>query len=255
MTTDLAESGGASSGRVAVVTGAGSGIGLATARAFLAAGTTVIGLDVRDESPEPGMDWIRCDVTDDAAVAAAFARIRETHGKLDVLVNNAGIPAKGTIEEATDADWQAVFDVNVFGVARVTRHALPLLRLGESAVIVNVSSGAALVGTPLRAVYSASKGAVAALTRALAADLVDVPIRVNAIFPGAVHTPIRGEHEEDPGAAVRRLTERAPLGYLIEADEIARAILYLADPANRSLTGTGLRYDGGITELVNFGTK
>jgi 2-keto-3-deoxy-L-fuconate dehydrogenase len=241
-------------GRVAAVTGAGSGIGLAAARAFAAAGTTVVGLDLREGPPVPGVAWIRCDVTDDESVANAFARIRSTYSKLDALVNNAGIGAKGSVETATDADWLGVFDVNVFGVARVSRYALPLLREGDSSAIVNVASSTAVAGTPLRAVYSASKGAVAALTRAMAADLVAEGVRVNAICPGAVHTSVTGRYDADPAAAVRLLTERAPLGHLIGVDEIARAILYLADPGNCSLTGVEFRYDGGITEVVNFGT-
>ncbi|GAA1011039.1 3-oxoacyl-ACP reductase [Acrocarpospora pleiomorpha] len=241
-------------GRIVAVTGAGSGIGLATASAFAAAGMTVVGLDLREGPPTERIGWIPCDVADDASVSAAFAALGDAYGKLDVVVNNAGIGARGSVETATDDDWLQVFGVNVFGVARVSRHSIPLLRLGHSATIVNVASSVAVAGTPLRAVYSASKGAVAALTRAMAADLVAEGIRVNAVYPGAVHTAVTGRYDADPDAARQLLTARMPLGHLIGADEIARAIVYLADPANRSLTGAEFRYDGGITELVNFGT-
>jgi NAD(P)-dependent dehydrogenase (short-subunit alcohol dehydrogenase family) len=240
--------------RVVAVTGAGSGIGLATARAFTAAGMTVAGLDLREGPPTPGVTWIHCDVTDEVSVGEAFARIAATHGSLDTLVNNAGIGAKGTVESASEDEWLGVFGVNVFGVARVSRHALPLLRHGRAPAIVNVASTTAVAGTPMRAVYSASKGAVAALTRAMATDHIADGIRVNAVYPGAVHTDVTGRYDADPVAAVRMLTERTPLGHLIDVEEIATAIVYLADPRNTSLTGAGLRYDGGITELVNFGT-
>ncbi|MTD57579.1 SDR family NAD(P)-dependent oxidoreductase [Amycolatopsis pithecellobii] len=240
--------------RVVAVTGAGSGIGLATASAFAAAGMTVVGLDLREGPPSEGVGWIPCDVADDASVSAAFAALGDAHGKLDVVVNNAGIGGKGTVETATDEAWLQVFGVNVFGVARVSRHAIPLLRAGHAATIVNVASSVAVAGTPLRAVYSASKGAVAALTRAMAADLVAEGIRVNAVYPGPVHTAVTGRYDADPVAARQMLTARMPFGHLIGADEIARAIVYLADPANRSLTGAEFRYDGGTTELVNFGT-
>lgn len=247
-------SGSALSGRIVAVTGAGSGIGYATATAFAAGGATVYGLDVHEGAETPGVTWVDCDIADDASVAAAFARIGDSHSRLDVVVNNAGVGAKGSVESAPDDEWLRVFNVNVFGVGRVSRHAIPLLRAGESPAIVNVSSAAAVVGTPVRAIYSASKGAVAALTRAMAADLLADGIRVNAIYPGAVYTPFTGRHDADPDAARELLTAHAPLGYLIDIDEIAYAILYLADPGNRSLTGAEFRYDGGISEIVNLGT-
>lgn len=239
--------------RVVAVTGAAGGLGSATAAAFVAAGATVVGLDPV-VGAAPDVSWVTCDVTDDGAVAAAFARVGDEFGRLDVLVNNAGISVRGTVETATDEDWLRVFDVNVFALGRTSRHALPLLRRSDAAAIVNVGSVNAVAGTPLRAVYSASKGAVAGLTRAMAADLLDEGIRVNAVHPGPVLTAATGRNDVDRDAAVRLMTASQPLGRMIAAEEIAEAVVYLARPGNRSLTGAELVYDGSHTEVVNVGT-
>ena len=246
--------------RVVVVTGALGGIGESTVRAFRGAGATVIGLDVAagraasgDDGLE-GVDYVACDLTDSGQVDEVFAEIGRDHGKVDVVVNNAAIGAKGTVETATDEDWSQVFDLNVYGVARVSRAALPLLRASDAGAVVNVASVNALIGTPVRAVYSASKGAVAALTRAMAADLLADRIRVNAVYPGPVLTAVTGRYDEDREAAIELMRERQPLGRLIDADEIASSILYLSDPLHRSLTGMELRYDGSLSEVVNVGT-
>ncbi|GAA1749938.1 SDR family oxidoreductase [Aeromicrobium alkaliterrae] len=242
-------------GRVVAVTGAGGGIGSATARAFSAAGATVVGLDLTEGELPDGVSFLRCDVTDDATVAAAFSRLASEHGRLDVLVNNSGVPSRGTVETATDAEWLRVFEINVFGLARVSRHALPLIRATGSGSIVNVASVNAVAGTPLRAVYSASKGAVAALTRAMAADLLEEGIRVNAVHPGPVLTAGTGRNDDDREAAIRLMEASQPLGHMIDVDEIADAIVYLARPSNRSLTGAELLYDGSHVEVVNVGTR
>lgn len=242
-------------GRVVAVTGASGGLGTAIAAAFAAAGANVVGLDLASGQQLDGVTWIDCDVTDDAAVEDAFAWMDSTHGRVDVVVNNAGIGAKGTIETASPEDWSAVFDLNVFGLVRVSKHALPLLRRSDAASIVNIGSVNAVIGTPLRAVYSASKGAVAALTRAMAADLLDEGIRVNAVHPGPVLTSVTGRYDDDREAAVRLMTVSQPLRRLINAEEIAATVLYLAGPAHRSLTGAEIRYDGSLSEVVNVGTS
>jgi 2-keto-3-deoxy-L-fuconate dehydrogenase len=165
---------GAMNGMRALVTGGASGIGLATARRMHAEGAHVAVLDqAPSEAHEPaGMPSVRADISSDASVRAALDSAIEQLGVLDVLVNNAGIGAQGGIEDNPDEEWQRVFDVNVVGLVRVTRAALPALRASRSAAIINTCSVAATVGLPERVLYSASKGAVAALTRAMAADLL-----------------------------------------------------------------------------------
>lgn len=241
-------------GRIVVVTGAASGIGLATAEAFAVRGARVFGLD-RNVGPDAsGVEWVIADLADPESVATAFAEIAELADHLDVLVNNAGIGVIGTVEEATEEEWLRVFGVNVFGAARASKHALPLLRGSDAGAIIHVSSIAALVGTPVRAVYSATKGAIDALTRAMAADLLTDRIRVNVVYPGTVDTPFTGRLDADPAAARQLLIDRQPMGRLIDSAEIARAILFLASPHNLNVTGTGLRVDGGMTRLINLGT-
>lgn len=244
-------------GRVVVVTGALGGIGEATVEAFRAAGATVVGLDVAAGPAvggAGGVHQLACDLTDSREVEEAFAEVGRSHGKVDVVVNNAAIGAKGTVETATDEDWSQVFDLNVFGVARVSRAAIPLVRASDAGAIINVASVNALIGTPMRAVYSASKGAIAALTRAMAADLLADRIRVNAVYPGPVLTSVTGRYDDDREAAIELMRQRQPLGRLIDAEEIASSILYLSDPLHRSLTGVELRYDGSLSEVVNVGT-
>ena len=168
-----------------MVTGGGAGIGAAIASELRARGATVAVLDVQDS---PDEDHVRCDVTDRAQVDDAVQAVLARHGRLDIVVNNAGIAAVGTVEDNDDAEWHRVLDVNVVGMARVSAAALPALRRSPAAAIVNVCSIAALNGLPQRALYSASKGAVLALTFAMATDHVREGIRVNAVSPGTVHT-------------------------------------------------------------------
>ena len=229
-------------GLVAAVTGGASGIGAATAALLERRGATVASLDLATG----------CDVTDAASVDAAVAAVIDRHGRLDVLINNAGIGAAGDVTANDDAEWHRVLDVNVVGIARVSRAALPHLRLSPSAAIVNTCSIVALAGLPQRALYSASKGAVAALTLAMAADHVHEGIRVNAVIPGTADTPWVGRllsATDDPDAAAAALRARQPMGRLVTADEVANAIAYLASPLSASTTGTLLPVDGGLTGL------
>jgi NAD(P)-dependent dehydrogenase (short-subunit alcohol dehydrogenase family) len=242
-------------GLVAVVTGGASGIGLAAATAFVAGGARVAALDLHPQDtsePEPSVLGLQCDVADDASVTAAIDRAAAAFGRIDILVNNAGIGAQGTVEENTDDEWHRVLDVNVVGIARVTRAALPWLRRSSAAAVVNTCSVAGWTGLPRRAVYSASKGAVHALTLAMAADHVREGIRVNCVMPGTADTPWVGrllDAADDPTAERTALEGRQPMGRLVTPDEVAAAILYLASPASGSTTGTALAVDGGMYGL------
>jgi len=235
----------------ALVTGGASGIGLATARLMQAGGAAVAVLDV-DAAGPPGFVHVRADVTDDAAVRAAVASAVAQLAGLDVVVNNAGIGAQGGIEDNGDEEWRHVFDVNVLGMVRVARAALPALRRSRSAAIVNTASIAATAGLPERVLYSATKGAVLSLTLAMAADLIADGIRVNAVNPGTADTPWIGRllaGVPDPTAAREALEARQPHGRLVTADEVALAIAYLASPSSGSTTGTALAVDGGMAGL------
>jgi 2-keto-3-deoxy-L-fuconate dehydrogenase len=239
----------------ALVTGGASGIGLAIVQAFLAEGAQVAALDrVPDKPAEvPAAALYVCaDVTDDAAVRAAVAATVAEFGGLDLLVNNAGIGAQGSVENSADADWSQVLDVNVIGTARVSRAVWPHLRESAQAAVVNTSSIAATAGLPERAIYSASKGAVLALTRAMAADGVPDGIRVNAVNPGTADTPWVGrllDSAPDPAAERAALEARQPHGRLVSAEEIAQAVLYLASPRAGSTNGTEIAVDGGMAGL------
>ncbi|MGC4783297.1 SDR family NAD(P)-dependent oxidoreductase [Micromonospora zamorensis] len=241
-------------GLVAVVTGGGSGIGNACVRAFVAAGARVgvLDLDLSGLPDDPHVHGVRADVADRSSLSGAVASVAEAFGGIDILVNNAGISAVGTVEEDDDEQWSRVLDVNVTGVARTSAVTLPYLRRSSSAAIVNISSIAATVGLPRRALYSASKGAVHALTLAMAADLVTEGVRVNCVAPGTVDTPwvarlLAGA--ADPTAEKRQLASRQPTGRLVTADEVAAAVVYLASPTTGSVTGTSLAVDGGMSGL------
>ncbi len=242
---------GALDGLRALVTGGASGIGLATARELLAQGARVAILDRADDGPTE-FAYAPADVGDDVAVRGAVAAAIEGLGGLDVLVNNAGIGAQGRVEDNDDDEWHRVLDVNVLGLVRVTRAALPALRESGRAAIVNTCSIAATAGLPRRALYSASKGAVLSLTLAMAADLVGDGIRVNAVNPGTADTPWVGrllDAAADPAAERAALESRQPHGRLVAASEVAAAIAFLASPASGSTTGTWLAVDGGMAGL------
>jgi len=236
----------------AVVTGGASGIGLATARLLAARGAQVAVLDLDPSGVPDPLVGFRADVADDESVRAAVAGVVERFGGLDILVNNAGIGAAGTVEDNPDEQWHKVFDVNVVGIVRVTRAALPALRSSANAAVVNTCSIAATAGLPQRALYSATKGAVLSLTLAMAADHVRDGIRVNCVNPGTVDTPWVArllDAAADPAAERAALAARQPTGKLVKADDVAAAIAYLASPAAASVTGTALAVDGGMAGL------
>ncbi|MEU6769764.1 SDR family oxidoreductase [Streptomyces sp. NPDC046759] len=239
-------------GLKALVTGGASGIGRATADLLAARGARVAVLDRNPACVGKPLLAHRADVTDDASVRAAVERAAEQLGGLDVLVNNAGIGAQGTVEDNDDDEWRHVFDVNVLGMVRTARAALPHLRRSDHAAIVNTCSIAATAGLPQRALYSATKGAVYSLTLAMAADHVREGIRVNCVNPGTADTPWIGrllDATPDPAAERAALRARQPTGRLVSAAEVAGAIAYLASPHSGATTGTALAVDGGMQGL------
>ncbi|WP_165984676.1 SDR family NAD(P)-dependent oxidoreductase [Streptomyces sp. YIM 98790] len=236
----------------ALVTGGASGIGQAAARLLAARGARVAVLDLRPEDVTAPLLPYRADVSDDASVRAAVSAAAEDLGGLDILVNNAGIGAAGTVADNPDEEWHRVWDVNVVGMVRTSRAALPRLRASPHASVVNVCSIAATAGLPQRALYSATKGAVLSLTLAMAADHLPDGIRVNCVNPGTADTPWVArllDAADDPEAERAALAARQPMGRLVTAGEVAAAIVYLAGPAASAVTGTALAVDGGMAGL------
>jgi len=235
-------------GLTAAVTGAGSGIGLETAKLLKERGAKVYGLDINEGGMSGTAEFIKCDVGDDASVAEAFKAI----SSLDILINNAAISSVGNVEANTSEDWAKSFNVNVIGIARTSRNALPLLRKSKSAAIVNTCSVAATSGIPLRAIYSATKGAVLSLTMAMATDHLKDGVRVNCVNPGTADTPWVQRllaQAADPVKERAALEARQPMGRLVSPKEVASAICYLASPLQGSTTGISLPVDGGLQYL------
>ena len=225
--------------RIVLVTGSAGGIGSAIAKRFEELGDTVVGLDLIS-----GFD-----VTEPSDCAAAVADVMARHGRIDVLCNNAGVGAVGDVVATTPDDWNRVFAVNVFGMAYMSQAVLPVMRSAGTGVIVNTCSIAATVGLAQRAVYSASKGAVLSLTKAMAADEVHYGIRVNCISPGTVSSPWVERlvaQTPDPTATLSALRRRQPLGRLVSCGEVADAVIYLSADSTFT-TGADFLLDGGIS--------
>jgi len=225
--------------RVVVITGSSGGIGSAMVERFTALGDLVEGIDI-----DRGID-----VSDPGQCQRVVADIVARHGRIDVLCNNAGVSAVGDVVDSSPADWQRVFDVNVFGTANMSRAALPVMRSQRSGAIVNTCSIVATVGLVQRAVYAASKGAVLALTKAMAADEVAHGIRVNCVSPGTVESPWVQRlvaSTDDPERSYENLRRRQPLGSLVSCETVADAVAYLAAPTTYT-TGVDLLVDGGIS--------
>src|SRR5580765_3391678 len=224
--------------RVVIVTGTSGGIGSAIAAEFGALGDVVVGLDLLE-----GFD-----VTDPEQCRAVAQRVADEHGRIDVLCNNAGIGAVGGVTEATVDEWERVFAVNVFGIAHLSAAVLPCMRRAGQGAIVNTCSVAAAVGLVERAVYSASKGAVLGLTRAMAADEAENGVRVNCVSPGTVDGPWVQRlitQSDDPAATRGALERRQPLGRLVAAEEVAKTVAFLAADTTFT-TGQEFLLDGGI---------
>ncbi|HEX4822113.1 MAG TPA: SDR family oxidoreductase [Acidimicrobiales bacterium] len=239
-------SGGSLAGKVAIVTGGSSGIGAAIVRRFRAEGATALALDVAD-----GAD-VRCDVTDAAAVDAAFDDVVAAHGRLDVLVNSAGIAHVGTVASTTGDDLDRVYAVNVKGVYHCLRAGVRVMQRGSA--ILNLASIASVVGIPDRFAYSMSKGAVLTMTYSVATDCLDAGIRCNAISPARVHTPFvdRFLAESYPGREEEMfaaLSATQPIGRMASPDEVASLATFLCSDEAAFITGSNHLIDGGFTGI------
>ncbi len=235
--------------RVVVITGAASGIGFATAEQFRDLGDIVYGLDIHPTVPD-GVTYVECNVGNRESVAAAIAKCAE-HGRIDVLANVAGIVQFGRFDTITDDEWDRIHAVDLKGPFMVMQEALPHLRATRNANIVNVSSVAGRVPQGYTTCYSAAKGGLTQLTRSLALELAPERIRVNAICPGTVDTPIVSEvAEKYPADLDPRVADRLMMmlpGRSISPHELAASIVYLASPAARMITGCVLAHDGGMS--------
>jgi NAD(P)-dependent dehydrogenase (short-subunit alcohol dehydrogenase family) len=250
-------------GRTVLITGAGSGIGRSAAVLFASEGASIGILDRNALAANETCDLIEslgatafpvpADVTSRSEVDIAVASVVGRFGRLDVLFNNAGVDSGGSIEEATDDDWDRVFAVNVKGVFLASQAAIPHLEV-RGGTIINQGSVAALVGIPRLAAYCAAKGAVVSLTRSMAVDLAPKGIRVNVICPGTVFTPlieplIRARGNGDFEAGLALTVAKYPIGRLGTADEIANVALFLATDESAFLTGSVITADGGMTAI------
>ena len=246
-------------GKTAFITGAGSGIGAEIARLFAAQGANCVIADIdeaggRNLGNELGnlCPYRRVDVTDSDDVKAAIDFTVDRFGALDILVNNAGVGLVGSVEETSDEDFDRLMRVNVNGVFNGCRHAVPIMAAQGRGNIINIGSVAGMVGIERRFAYSATKGAVIAITRQLAIDYVSKGIRVNCISPGTIYTPfvegyLRKFHSHELEETKAKLDARQPMGRMGRPDEIARAALYLAADESEFVTGSILTIDGGLT--------
>jgi NAD(P)-dependent dehydrogenase (short-subunit alcohol dehydrogenase family) len=235
-------------GKVAVITGTASGIGLESARRFREEGAVVVGVDL---APTEDVDLaIEADVTDEQAVIDLYARAREQFGHVDILFNNAGInpPDDGSVLDTSLAAWQRVQDVNVRSVFLCCKHGIPHLLEAGGGSVINTASFVAVMGAAVSQIsYTASKGAVLALSRELGVEFARQGVRVNALCPGPVATPLLVElFAKDPEKAARRLVH-VPAGRFGEAVEIASAALFLASDESSFVTATTFMVDGGLS--------
>ncbi|MBL7253589.1 3-oxoacyl-ACP reductase [Paractinoplanes lichenicola] len=241
--------------RVAVITGAGSGIGLATARRFAAEGAKVVAVDISEEAgsavaKETGGEFVACDVSDEEQVKALFEGVAERHGRVDIAFNNAGIspPDDDSILVTGIEAWERVLKVNTTSVFFCCKYAIPHMQRQGKGSIINTASFVALLGAATSQIaYTASKGGVLAMTRELGVQFAREGIRINALCPGPVATPLLMElFAKDPERAARRLVH-VPMGRFAEPAEIAAAVAFLASDDASFMTASQFVVDGGIT--------
>ena len=246
-------------GKRAIITGAGSGIGEASARLFAAEGAHVALVDrdkesgerVATEIGEPSF-FIAADVTNAGEMESMSQTVAERFGRVDILFNNAGVSCLGALHETPEHEWDRVMAVNAKGVYLASKYVVPIMLEQKSGCIINMASGASVLGLAQRAVYTASKGAVYSLTRAMQADYCHFGIRVNSLVPGTIRTPfvegyLRTHHADNIDLATENLKQRQLSGTLGTPEDVAYAALYLASDEARFVYGSGLVVDGGFS--------
>ena len=241
------------SDRVALITGAASGLGLATARAFAGAGAQIVIHDLKPEAAEaaaaglgPAHRGVGGDVSKEADVTAMVAHVMAIHGRIDILVNNAGLPDSLTpTVDQTLSHWQRLIDVHMTGTYLVSKTVAPHMIAAGGGVILNVSSIAGVLGLPVRTAYSAAKAGISMMTRVLGCEWAPHGIRVNAVAPGYIWTPMLESLSSAGKVDLDRIRRRTPMGRLGTPEDIADVMLFLASDAARFVTATVLPVDGG----------
>lgn len=246
--------------KIAVITGGGSGIGKATAHLFAKEGAFVIITDINRENGQGTVSEIEehggkaaffeVDVANPGSVESAIHQIIETYQKIDILFNNAGISNVGRVDEVEPDVWDRIMSVNVKGVYLPSKYTLPYMMEQKSGVVINMSSCAAEMGLAKRAAYSATKGAVLALTKAMQVDYAPYQIRVNALLPGTILSPFVEDYlktsYDDPEVAIENIKKRQLSGELGRPEDVAKAALFLASDESSFMMGSPLYIDGGV---------
>ncbi len=244
-------------GKIALITGGASGIGLATAELFIKEGATVVIADKNGAAAEQAVSVLgakasafACDVSKSDEVQAMVTAAMKRHGRIDILINNAGYGIAGSVVETKEDDWDALMSVNVRGVYLGCKYVIPIMAKQGGGAIVNTASTTSRIGIKDRVAYVTSKGAVAAMTRAMALDHVDQNIRINCVAPGTIEGPYYEKmmaKMPDPAAWRQSLVTRQPMNRMGSPAEIAKAMLFLASDDASYCTGSTLFADGGWT--------